>query len=96
MISTERAQLWRLQSLPKRGNVQSLSRPVLTAGILMPPQDGVLKATDLGDRKLANLVRYHCEQPPASEQVCWPDAVRLLCGASLGPRNILAMRAIRV
>ncbi len=28
-----------------------------------------MTATDLGVGKLANLVRYHCEQPPAKEEV---------------------------
>ena len=39
-------------------------------------QEGVLEAKDLGDGKLANLVRYHCKQPPASEQVRSHDAAR--------------------
>ena len=43
----------------------------------------MLKATDLGNGKLANLVRYHCEQPPASEQARRVHAVRLPCADSV-------------
>ena len=61
-----------------RNKTLDLQCSVLNAVSLLSGQEGVLKATDLGDGKLANLVRYHCEQPPAGEQVRRVHATRVV------------------